>query len=333
MSNENKLNVYILTYNRADYLKQAVQSALDQTLRDFDLYVLDNASTDHTQEIMAGFSDPRLHYIRHERNIGGAGNALFARNHNQKEYYVAFHDDDIMRPDFLSKELAFLEANPKCAIAACRFDETDSEGNITKTYHPFGDEVTVYKGDELFRDYLGKRTFLCFPSIMYRDAFRREHDIVGKEEAGPSSDVIFYCDFCKHGGEIAVINEALIASRHHKGQDSFVNHTSMTEQLFRYMWNDPYYSELLMRYEKERQSFYGYQAYVEAIYLAEGKVDAQTARNDEEIYWQSIRGNERDRARFNRFMAFAERCPWAVKPAYNCWQLVKNTAKKILRRK
>ena len=68
------LTVFVVTYNRCDYLKLTIQSILEQTYKDFCLVVLDNASTDNTQEIVNNFNDKRLIYLRHEKNIGGPEN-------------------------------------------------------------------------------------------------------------------------------------------------------------------------------------------------------------------------------------------------------------------
>ena len=54
------LDVFIVTYNRAQYLKHSIQSVLAQTYSNFELTILDNCSTDNTQEVCGSFSDPRL---------------------------------------------------------------------------------------------------------------------------------------------------------------------------------------------------------------------------------------------------------------------------------
>ena len=68
------LEVFILTYNRAGYLKESIESVLNSTFRDFTLTVVDNCSTDNTEEVVRSFDDPRLKYVKHPENIGGINN-------------------------------------------------------------------------------------------------------------------------------------------------------------------------------------------------------------------------------------------------------------------
>ena len=83
------LNVYILTYNRADYLSSTIESVLRQSFKDFQLYILDNHSTDKTKEIVSKFNDDRLHYICHAEFIDTNGKVTgpFFRKRNTVEQY------------------------------------------------------------------------------------------------------------------------------------------------------------------------------------------------------------------------------------------------------
>jgi glycosyltransferase involved in cell wall biosynthesis len=87
------VSVIIPTYNRAHLVGRAIRSVLDQTYQDFELIVVDDASTDNTNEVIKGFNDPRIRYIRHEQNRGGGA----ARNTGIKAAqgdYIAFQDSD-----------------------------------------------------------------------------------------------------------------------------------------------------------------------------------------------------------------------------------------------
>ena len=95
-------SVVIPTHNRAEMLKDAMQSVLDQTFQEFEMLVIDDYSTDHTQEAVASFNDYRISYIMNDRGTGGAGtrNAGILR---AKGKWVAFlDDDDVWLPQKLS---------------------------------------------------------------------------------------------------------------------------------------------------------------------------------------------------------------------------------------
>ena len=59
-----RVTVVILTYNRAPFIAEAIQSVLEQTFRDFELIVVDDGSTDDTAAVVSRFTDPRLRYIK-----------------------------------------------------------------------------------------------------------------------------------------------------------------------------------------------------------------------------------------------------------------------------
>ena len=90
-------------YNGERYLRQAIDSMLAQTFRDFELIISDNASTDRTREICLEYQkrDPRVRYFRNESNIGPAANfnLVFQRAH--AEYFKWVAADDVCEPDFL----------------------------------------------------------------------------------------------------------------------------------------------------------------------------------------------------------------------------------------
>jgi glycosyltransferase involved in cell wall biosynthesis len=62
-----KISVLIATYNRAYIIGEAIESALSQTYRDFEIVVVDDGSTDNTREVVARFDSEKIRYIRHER--------------------------------------------------------------------------------------------------------------------------------------------------------------------------------------------------------------------------------------------------------------------------
>jgi len=91
------------TYNRANWLKDAITSALQQTYKDFELIIADNASTDNTRDVVKGFSDPRIRYHRHNSNLGAESNITWTIEKAMGTYYVLLQDDDLILPAFLSR--------------------------------------------------------------------------------------------------------------------------------------------------------------------------------------------------------------------------------------
>jgi len=113
-----RVSVVVPTYNRADVLSRAIDSVLAQTVTDVELIVVDDGSTDDTQDRLRSYDDPRLTVLRHPENRGGSA----ARNTGIEAAtgeYVAFLDsDDTWRPRKLEVQLEALESRSAEWIAA-----------------------------------------------------------------------------------------------------------------------------------------------------------------------------------------------------------------------
>lgn len=117
----NKISVIIPTYNREKTILRAINSVLEQSYENLELLVVDDASTDNTEEVVRSVKDDRLHYHRLEKN-GGAGQA---RNEGVKlasAELIAFQDsDDCWRPDKLEKQMAYWKEHPEYDMIYCPY--------------------------------------------------------------------------------------------------------------------------------------------------------------------------------------------------------------------
>jgi glycosyltransferase involved in cell wall biosynthesis len=116
MQSQPTVSVIIPTYNRARVLCRSAESVLAQTYRDFELIIVDDGSTDNTEEVVRSYSDPRIRFIRHEKNRG----VSVARNIGIKAArgeFIAFNDsDDIWLPQNLELKVKLLDSHPDTAL-------------------------------------------------------------------------------------------------------------------------------------------------------------------------------------------------------------------------
>lgn len=108
-----KVPVVIATYNRAYVIRDALESVLRQTYRDFEIIVVDDGSSDNTRELVASLPGDGIRYIRHERNRGcsAAYNTGIAAATGQ---LVGFLDsDDFWKPDYLERQLDLMSQHPE----------------------------------------------------------------------------------------------------------------------------------------------------------------------------------------------------------------------------
>lgn len=103
-----KISAVITTWNRASFLRRAIQSVLTQSFADFELLVFDNSSTDGTHDTVKSFTDQRVRYIKHApMGISGARNA--ALHAAQGEFIAFLDDDDEWLPSKLGDQIAVFE--------------------------------------------------------------------------------------------------------------------------------------------------------------------------------------------------------------------------------
>lgn len=107
-----KVSVCIPTYNRAQILPYAVNSVLSQTFDDFELIICDDASPDHTAEVVAQWDDSRIRYIRHPQNVKRSRNMRSGYEAARGIYFIKFDDDDALTPTFLERTVAVMETQP-----------------------------------------------------------------------------------------------------------------------------------------------------------------------------------------------------------------------------
>lgn len=121
-SREPLVSIGMPTYNRAPYLKQAMDSLLAQTYKNFVIFLSDNASTDGTQALCEAYakSDKRVRYMRRAVNIGQEPNmnAVLQEIIAAADFYMMAADDDLWLPQFLARCMAALMTDPKAAMAA-----------------------------------------------------------------------------------------------------------------------------------------------------------------------------------------------------------------------
>lgn len=251
MTEKKTLYVYILTYNRAELLKETIASVLGQSYKDFSLFVLDNCSTDNTKEIVESFSDSRLSYIRHEENIGGAENFRFAIRHCDSDFFVIFHDDDQMLPNFLEDEMKVITQDESLSAVSANAEVFGAETGLLKHNADISKPV-IFQGKDIFISYFRKGHFFIFPTLMYRTDFVKNFKIGTRTTVGPCGDIVMYFDIEKNGGKICELPNVVMRYRVHGEQDSVMHRYSMHIQLFNFFKNDEEYRDQFLAERKGR---------------------------------------------------------------------------------
>ena len=160
MKNPN-VSVLMSVYNGEKHLREAIDSILNQTFTDFELLIINDASTDRTVEILQNYHDPRIKIINNEKNMG-LTKSLNKGISLAKGNYIARQDaDDISLQDRFKKQLLFLEENPDIGLVGSSFNIINTLGDVTGYLRHRTEDRDI-------RNHLLEANQFCHGSVMFR---------------------------------------------------------------------------------------------------------------------------------------------------------------------
>lgn len=133
-----KITVAIPVYNDGEYLKESIDSILNQSFSDFELLIINDGSTDNCPEIIRSYTDPRIRVLTHPVNLGRPAARNDAIKHAQGEYLLWMDADDIALPELVAEQVHFLDTHPEidiCGINYKCFNEKDTISNFPTYSH------------------------------------------------------------------------------------------------------------------------------------------------------------------------------------------------------
>lgn len=129
------VTVLMPAYNAEKHIAEAIASVLNQTFNDFELVIVNDGSTDSTEEIIRSFTDPRIKLFTQE-NKGVASALNTGLTYAKASYIARFDADDICYQDRLQTQFNFMESNPLYGIIGSSVDYTDMNGEYLFTFNP-----------------------------------------------------------------------------------------------------------------------------------------------------------------------------------------------------
>src|SRR5688572_29034662 len=117
-----RITVLMPVYNAASFLREAIESILQQTFRDFEFLIIDDGSTDESIAIVQAYKDPRIRFLQNDANVGIAATLNRGIEMASCELIARMDADDISYPTRLQKQYDYMTLNPMCALlsTACR---------------------------------------------------------------------------------------------------------------------------------------------------------------------------------------------------------------------
>jgi glycosyltransferase involved in cell wall biosynthesis len=138
-----QVSVCVPTYLGAQHLPATINSVLEQSFGDFELVIIDDNSPDQTEQLVAKFHDPRIHYHRNRTNLGPEGNWNRCLQECKGQYFKLLPQDDLLYPDTLKRQVEILENDKKLQLALVFGKRNIIDTNdkvITQRGYPAGKE-------------------------------------------------------------------------------------------------------------------------------------------------------------------------------------------------
>ena len=173
-SNRPLVTIAIPTFNRALLLKECIASALAQTYKNFEVLVSNNASSDETQQVLAGFVDERLRVINQPVNIGLIGNWNACLAAARGEYFVLVCDDDRIAPWLLERCVSLVNQKRELPIIlALNNIHSMLDGRTSPATRSQSLQTGIWDGTDILVEYFRNEFSAEMCSIMLRtDAIR-----------------------------------------------------------------------------------------------------------------------------------------------------------------
>jgi glycosyltransferase involved in cell wall biosynthesis len=148
MKNLSKLpliSIIMPVFNSEKYIKQAIESILDQSYKKFEFIIIDDASSDSTFEILNAYSktDKRIHLFRNRKNLGVTKTLNLALTHSSGKYIARMDADDWSYPDRLELQVVLMEKNPNVVVSGSYVAVCDANLKIKyiRKYHHSDKEI------------------------------------------------------------------------------------------------------------------------------------------------------------------------------------------------
>ncbi len=221
-----RVTVILSSLNHAKFIAAAIESVLNQTFGDFELFIVDDASEDNSWDIIQQYKDKRIVAMRNSKRMRGAyGFNEIIEKRARGEYIAIHHSDDLFHSTKLEKQTAFLDAHPGVGAVFTQVDVIDEHGE------PFADAEHFYSSAfrqknrsrfEWLRHFFFKGNSLCHPSVLAR---RSAYLSIGlyDRRLGQITDFDLWIRMCLQY-EIHILDEPLVKFRVRDGEANQSGH-------------------------------------------------------------------------------------------------------------
>jgi len=224
----NDMDIFVLSYNRAHYIKEMIKSLLNQTVGSFEIKILDNGSNDNTKEVINSFNNKNLLFIGSEQNNGALWNFQRVQKLATKKYTIMFHDDDVIHPKYLEYVVKALNEHNNVSMVCSGMKATTNPNKIKFKDYKYNPKLFNNISEFASLIYLGFP--LNYATVVYKTKFLKKIDMLDlNKKYGKIADRPTIYEVAKRGN-IVLFPGQYIHYRIHNNQDSANNKTGPFEK-------------------------------------------------------------------------------------------------------
>ena len=179
------VSIIMPSYNTAPYIRNTIQSVLEQTYQNWELIIVDDCSEDNTDDVVAAIKDDRIKYFHNDRHSGAAVSRNRALREAKGRWMAFLDSDDLWMPEKLEKQISFMESNGY-SFSYTKYQELDVDGNSTGVIITGPKKVT---GTGMFN--------YCWPGCLTVMSDRNVIGLIQIEDIKKNNDYAMWLKVCR----------------------------------------------------------------------------------------------------------------------------------------
>lgn len=236
-----KVSVLMPVYNAALFLQEAIDSILSQTFTDFEFLIINDGSTDASEEIIQGYSDSRILYLKNEVNLGLVDTLNRGIELARGEYIARMDADDVSLPQRFFKQITFMDAHPEVGACGTAFQFFGDSNYLAINPDDYSQCFTL----------LSLNSSLGHPTSMIRKEVLNHHAIRYESEFDYAADYAFWVRISQVS-QISSLPEPLLLYRWHQTNMSKTDPSrAMARIKARILWHELLLGRSLSAPQKE----------------------------------------------------------------------------------
>ncbi len=242
------VQIFIPCFNAEKTLPMTLSSILAQTTENYNVTLVDNASSDQSTSLITALNDQRFSVIRFEENVSLGANFNRCIDRASAKYFCIMHADDEYEPNYLKNMIYALDSYPSVTMAFCNANIIDEDSSRRFSLK---NQIKKRASKLKTQRYVGEKGVLWIsdynkviaPSVMFRTSARRFFESY-RNDLKFTLDWDLYFRILQNGGELLHVNETLFNYRVHKNQQTAALIASMEKYYEMRTILDRIYSEL-----------------------------------------------------------------------------------------